>query len=76
MNCASLGSLLTKLEPAATPYAEILTQDVPDCMVRRWTLGEIVTAFARDFKITNLEEHPSWDHAQVPGTFTLTASAV
>lgn len=63
-------------EEAPTPYEEFTKNNVPGCLIRRWNLGEIVTAFASsDFKIEKLIEHPSWEFSQLPGTFTLVATA-
>ena len=65
------------LETAETPYAAFLNgQVVPPCLVRRWNLGEIVTAFADGgFRVNKLIEEPSSGMAQLPGTFTLVATA-
>ncbi len=65
------------LEPAETPYKEFLNgHDIPASLVRRWNLGEIVTAFVENgFRLNKLVEEPSWDNAQLPGTFTLVATA-
>jgi hypothetical protein len=42
------------------------------CVMRGWTLGEIVTAVIdAGFTLKRLEEHPSWTDAAVPGTFIL-----
>ena len=63
-----------EIEEADVAYQAILEQepDLPKCLVRRWTLGEIVTAFARSsFEIQCLEELPSWDCDKLPGMFTL-----
>jgi len=50
-------------------------QEIPTCLVRRWNLGEIVTAFAENgFRLNKLVEEPSRDIAQLPGTFTLVAN--
>ncbi|HXQ45336.1 MAG TPA: methyltransferase domain-containing protein [Caulobacteraceae bacterium] len=61
---------------------ELVVGDVPDptgagrslgqCVMRGWTLGEIVTAVIdAGFTLRRLEEHPSWTDATVPGTFIL-----
>lgn len=66
----------TETEEAPTPYEVFVTSEVPTCHVRRWNLGEIATAFASGrFRIERLLEHPSWEFAQLPGTFTLVATA-
>ena len=63
-------------EEAPTPYEKFVASDVPKCLVRRWNLGEIATGFASGrFRIEQLLEHPSWEFAQLPGTFTLVATA-
>ncbi len=60
------------------PYQELIAIQTPDCLTRRWTLGEIVTAFAQNgFQIQTLEETPGWDfNANIPGLFTLNATAI
>lgn len=64
------------LESAPTPYEVFLDEQMPDCLIRRWTLGEIVTAFAANgFRIIALEEHPAADCPKLPGTFTLVGTA-
>ena len=64
------------LEPAATPYGRFLDAAPPDCLVRRWTLGEIVTAVAsRGLRVEALVEHPLAAAPRLPGTFTLVATA-
>jgi SAM-dependent methyltransferase len=64
------------LETAETPFAAFINdQIVPLCLVRRWNLGEIVTAFADcGFRLNKLIEEPSSDMEQLPGTFTLVAA--
>ena len=66
----------TETEEAQTPYEIFVASEVPTCQVRRWNLGEIATAFASGrFRIERLLEHPSWEFDQLPGTFTLVATA-
>jgi len=66
----------TDVEEAPTPCDVFLDGKSPDCMLRRWTLGEIVTAFASGgFRIRDLTEHPAAECASLPGTFTLVATA-
>lgn len=63
------------IEAAPTPYGAFLDRDVQPCTVRRWTLGEIVTAFAQGgFRIAKLVEHPHPDCRSLPGEFTLVAT--
>ena len=62
---------------AETPYAVFTNQpnqQVPPCMIRRWTLGEIVTAIAHSgLRIMSLSEAPSAELGILPGMFTLVA---
>ena len=65
-----------EVEDAPTPYGTFVDESVPDCLIRRWNLGEIVTAFASGgFTIERLVEHPSPECERLPGTFTLIAGA-
>jgi len=63
---------------------QLVIRDVPDptgagrslgqCAIRRWTLGEIVTAaIDAGWRIEALEELPSWIDPRLPGSFTLRA---
>lgn len=65
-----------KTETANTPYEVFLNKShVPSCVVRRWNLGEIVSAFAQGgFRIETLIEEPSQEVSQLPGSFILVAS--
>ena len=64
------------VEAAPAPYGQFLEEPPPDCLVRRWTLGEIVTAVAsRGFRIERLVEYPHPEEPRLPGTFTLVARA-
>lgn len=49
--------------------------DFPDCLLRYWTMGEIITAFASSgFIIEKLVEGPRFDcYKNIPGEFTLVA---
>ena len=60
------------------PYQHLIETETPDCLTRRWTLGEIVTAFAQNgFQIVTLEETAGWGFPEnVPGLFTLVATAI
>ena len=51
------------------------TKEIPKCLLRYWTLGDIVTAFASaGFIIEQLAEAPRFDqHKNIPGEFTLVA---
>jgi len=49
-------------------------RELGQCVLRYWTLGEIVTAvIAGGFTVQRLEEHPSWTDPTIPGTFILVA---
>ena len=51
--------------------------DLPHSLVRHWTIGEIVTAFAQGgFRIDRLVETPSKEFPRLPAMFTLVASKV
>jgi ubiquinone/menaquinone biosynthesis C-methylase UbiE len=60
------------------PYQNLIETETPDCLTRRWTLGEIVTVFAQNgFQIVTLEETPGWNfEPYIPGLFTLKATAI
>jgi 2-polyprenyl-3-methyl-5-hydroxy-6-metoxy-1,4-benzoquinol methylase len=73
------------VEPRDYFNAALVEGDVPNptgearslgkCTLRFWTLGEIVTAaIGAGFTVSRLEEHPDWDDAKIPGTFTLVAN--
>lgn len=49
--------------------------DFPKCLLRYWTMGEIITSFAlAGFVIEKLDEGPRFDeHKNLPGEFTLIA---
>lgn len=66
----------TTCEIAPTPYEIFTDSKIPPCVLRRWNLGEIVTAFCDgDFHINQLVEHPATEFPQLPGTFTLVATS-
>ena len=67
---------LSDLEAAPVAYAAFTSNAsaLPECLIRRYTLGEIVTAFAQGgFIVEQLVESPDGDFAKLPGTFTLVA---
>lgn len=47
----------------------------PKCLLRYWTMGEIITSFASsDFFIKKFVEGPRFDsHKNIPGDFTMVA---
>lgn len=58
-----------------TQFPENEQQDFPDCLLRYYTLGEIVTAIAQaGLRISELIETPREDeHKNLPISFTLVA---
>jgi 2-polyprenyl-3-methyl-5-hydroxy-6-metoxy-1,4-benzoquinol methylase len=52
------------------------TEEFPKCLLRYWTMGEIISSFASaGFFIEKLIEGPRFDsHKNIPGEFTLVAS--
>jgi 2-polyprenyl-3-methyl-5-hydroxy-6-metoxy-1,4-benzoquinol methylase len=77
----------TKLRQGVPDYfnAEVVIGDVPNptgageslgkCVLRFWTLGEVVTAaIEAGFVIEKLIELPDWDDPKFPGMFTLIAA--
>jgi ubiquinone/menaquinone biosynthesis C-methylase UbiE len=68
----------SSLQSGKVPYQNLIETETPDCLTRRWTLGEIVTAFAQNgFQILTLEETSGWNFdANVPSLFTLSATAI
>jgi len=65
--------------------SDLVLGDVPDptgqgrrlgqCVMRPWTLGEIVTVCIRaGFRLDRLEEHPDWTTPTRPGSFILAAT--
>lgn len=56
-------------------FSENEQKEFPKCLLRFWTMGEIITAFAAaGFVIESLEEGPRFDeHKSIPGEFTLVA---
>ena len=55
-------------------YEEEKRRLMPMCLIRRYTLGEIITSVADSgFIIRRLEEYPGWVNPKLPGEFTLVA---
>jgi 2-polyprenyl-3-methyl-5-hydroxy-6-metoxy-1,4-benzoquinol methylase len=68
-------------------HAELVVGAVPnpvaggpklgECIMRGWTLGEIVTAsIEAGWRLDRLDELPSWNDPKLPGMFTLVATKV
>jgi 2-polyprenyl-3-methyl-5-hydroxy-6-metoxy-1,4-benzoquinol methylase len=58
---------LVPTPPGLPPSREV-------CTLRRWTLGEILTALlGAGWTLTSFAEHPDWDDPRIPGTYTLSA---
>lgn len=54
-------------------FSEMVRHDMP-IVLRKWTMGEIITAFANNgFIIESLDEHPMKSYSHLPGSFTLVA---
>jgi len=68
----------TEVEYADTPYDVFLNDHhLPQCLLRRWNLGEIVTAFVQNgFQLNRLIETPAAQQRQLPGSFTLVATVL
>jgi len=61
------------LQEADVAYQSVINESLPKCLLRKWTLGEITTAFAKQLRIHALEELPFEDPKELPGLFTLVA---
>lgn len=57
-------------------YPDNERNEFPKCLLRYWTMGEIISSFASaGFIINKLVEGPRYDsHKNIPGEFTLVAS--
>lgn len=57
-------------------FSENERNEFPKCLLRFWTMGEIITSFASaGFIIERFDEGPRFDtHKNIPGEFTLVAS--
>jgi 2-polyprenyl-3-methyl-5-hydroxy-6-metoxy-1,4-benzoquinol methylase len=70
----------SELRPGDVAYKKFFSdyekKEFPDCLLRYWTMGEIITAFASaGFIIEKLVEGPRFDeYKNIPGDFTLVAS--
>ncbi|WP_055667008.1 class I SAM-dependent methyltransferase [Desnuesiella massiliensis] len=69
-----------ELKPEGVAYERFFTDDeqkeFPKCLLRYWTMGEIISSFAAaGFIVEKLVEGPRFDsHKNIPGEFTLVAS--
>lgn len=67
----------SEVEENPVAYRTLLKENgegIPNCLVRYWTLGEVVTEFAAGgLQIKKLVEFPSWVHDKLPCLFTLVA---
>lgn len=62
----------TVAERAPTPYEEVLGYKLPPCLVRRWKLSDILSAFlVPELGIVSFSEEPAWESEKIPGIFTL-----
>ncbi len=67
----------TEIEEDPVAYRTVLKgndEGIPNCLLRYWTLGEVVSEFAAGgLQIMKLVESPSWVHDELPCLFTLVA---
>lgn len=68
----------SELHPSSVAYRHYFSKeqqgDFPDCLLRFYTLSEIINAVIRaGFVIQEFNEHPNWDDARLPGEFTIYA---
>jgi 2-polyprenyl-3-methyl-5-hydroxy-6-metoxy-1,4-benzoquinol methylase len=64
----------TELVVGAVPDPTGAGRDLGQCVMRGWTLGEIVTAAVEaGFHLRRLVEQPSWTDPFIPGSFILVA---
>lgn len=55
-------------------YDEEIRKQMPRCLYRRYTIGEIINSVIKSgFTLRSFDEHPSWSNKSVPGEFTLVA---
>ena len=55
-------------------YPEEIRAQFPRCLLRRYTMSEIINAVIRaGFTLRQLEEHPAWENPDLPGEFTAVA---
>lgn len=70
----------SELKPGSVAHRKFFTSEeqtaFPNCLVRYWTMGEIITAFAKTgLVIERLEEEPHrGGYSNIPGEFTLVAA--
>ena len=58
-------------------YPEEIRAQFPRCLLRRYTMSEIINAVIRaGFTLRQLEEHPAWENPDLPGEFTAVAEKV
>lgn len=66
----------TELVEADVPSPETDGASLGKCRYRFWTMAEVLTAIIKaGFTLEQLEEHPDWSDATIPGSFTLLARA-
>jgi 2-polyprenyl-3-methyl-5-hydroxy-6-metoxy-1,4-benzoquinol methylase len=64
----------TELVVGAVPDPTGAGRHLGQCVMRGWTLGEIVTAVVQaGFRLQRLVEQPSWTDPLIPGTFIVVA---
>ena len=60
--------------PHAKFYHEEIRKTFPKCILRKYTLSEIINAVIRaGFTLKRFDEHPAWTNPDLPGEFTILA---
>ncbi len=55
-------------------YEEDIRRNFPKCLIRLYTLSEIMNAVIdQGFRIQRFEEYPYWENKKLPGEFTIVA---
>ena len=55
-------------------YPEPVRSRIPKCLYRKYTISEIINAIIHaGFCLRQFDEHPAWDHQNLPGEFTAIA---
>lgn len=65
----------TEADEVEIAYQMAFEEPLPSCLVRYWTLAEIVTAFSKPpLRLECLEEFPYGDFHELPGLFTIVST--
>ena len=73
------GYFSTEVFEAAMPHARFYDEETrqrfPKCILRKYTLSEIINAvIAAGFRLRRFDEHPAWTNSDFPGEFTILAN--